>query len=79
MPMASTIKAVYEHGVFRPKEPVQLEEQTEVTVLLPGRPLIGPDDPTGWKAIDRLIGLGKAVGPEVSEQHDEYLYGEPGE
>jgi hypothetical protein len=75
--MASAVKAIYEHGVFRPKEPVELEEQTEVEVLIPGRPRFDPDDPTGWKAIDKLIGLGKAVMPDVSEKHDDFLYGDP--
>lgn len=28
-----TVKAIYENGVFKPREPVQLEEHTEVEVL----------------------------------------------
>jgi predicted DNA-binding antitoxin AbrB/MazE fold protein len=30
-----TIKAIYENGVFRPTEPVDLPEKAEVEVLLP--------------------------------------------
>ena len=41
------------------------------------RPPLDPDDPTGWKAIRRLIGAGQAVDPDVSERHDDYLYGDP--
>jgi hypothetical protein len=76
--MATTVKAVYEGGVFKPKEPVQLEEHAEVEVLLPdSKPRRDPDDPTGWKAIDRLIGIAKNAPPDLSENHDAYLYGKP--
>ncbi len=74
--MTTAVKAVYEDGVFKPKEPVQLEEHAEVEVLIPTRPTRAHDDPTGWKAIDRLMGIGKAVSPDVSERHDDYLYGD---
>lgn len=74
--MTTAVKAIYEHGVFRPKEPVQLEERTEVEVLIPTA-ASAEDDPTGWKAIDRLIGIADDEGgpTDVSENHDEYLYG----
>jgi len=75
--MSTTVKAVYEHGVFKPKEPVSLEEHAEVEVVIPHSASKDPDDPTGWKAIDKLIGAGKAIDPNVSERHDEYLYGDP--
>ncbi len=32
--MVVRVEAVYEHGVFRPKEPVALEEGTEVSLEL---------------------------------------------
>ncbi len=77
--MTTAVKAIYEHGVFKPKESLQLEEQTEVEVLIPA-PAPAPedeDDPTGWKAIDRLIGIADDGGgpTDVSENHDQYLYG----
>lgn len=76
--MSTTIKAVYEDGVFKPKEEVSLEEHAEVEVVIPTRPpAIDPDDPTGWKAIDELIGMGKATAPDVAERHDDYLYDDP--
>jgi hypothetical protein len=75
--MTTAVKAVYEDGVFKPKEPVSLEEHSEVEVLIPTRPPRDADDPTGWKAIDRLIGIAHDEGgpTDVSESHDEYLYG----
>ena len=75
--MTTVVKAIYEHGVFRPKEPLQLEERTEVEVLIPITSPAHEDDPTGWKAIDRLIGIADDQGgpTDVAENHDEYLYG----
>jgi predicted DNA-binding antitoxin AbrB/MazE fold protein len=78
--MSSTIKAVYEDGVFKPKEPVSLEEHAEVDVVIRPpimRPEYDEDDPTGWKAIDDLIGCIKGAPPDVAENHDKYLYGDP--
>lgn len=74
--MSTAIKAIYEHGVFRPLEPVTLEERTEVEVRVAAPPA-QDDDPTGWKAIDALIGIADDPGgpTDVAENHDEYLYG----
>ena len=73
----STVKAIYEDGVFEPKEPVDLEEKAEVEVILPTGPSLAEDDPTGWKAIDRLIGSVSSGISDISEKHDDYLYGDP--
>lgn len=76
--MSTTIKAVYEDGVFKPKEDVSLDEHVEVEVVIPSRyPARDPEDPTGWKAIRKLIGAGKATAPDVSERVDDYLYNDP--
>ncbi len=58
------------------------EQATEVEVIVrvseaPERTRLDPDDPTGWKAIRRLIGAGKAVAPDVSERGDDHFYGDP--
>lgn len=52
-----TVKAIYENGVFRPREPVHLEEHTEVEVLIPSSASTATDDPTGWIAAEALIGF----------------------
>lgn len=44
-----TVKAIYENGVFKPREPVHLEENTEVEVLIMVPSPLDADDPTGWK------------------------------
>jgi predicted DNA-binding antitoxin AbrB/MazE fold protein len=75
--MTTAVKAVYENGVFRPKEPVDLQEKTEVEVLLPDKAAADAGDPTGWKAIDSLRGIIKDAPPDMGENHDFYLYGRP--
>lgn len=75
--MTIAIRAVYENGVFRPKEPVELEERTEVEVLIPVEQPAAEDDPTGWNAIDALVGSVRSGLTNVAEKHDEYLYRDP--
>lgn len=75
--MATAIRAIYEGGVFRPREPVHLPEQTEVEVHVSPRPVNDPGDPTGWQAIDSLVGILEGTPPDVSENHDAYLYKKP--
>ena len=74
--MTTTVKAIYEDGVFKPKEPVSLEERTEVEVTIPHRPQRDPEDPTGWKAIDELFGCLNSGRGDVAANHDKYLYGD---
>ncbi len=73
--MTIAVKAIYEHGVFRPVTPVRLKEATEVEVLVPADTTEDDDDPTGWKAADELIGFIKD-GPRepVREEHNKHLY-----
>jgi predicted DNA-binding antitoxin AbrB/MazE fold protein len=72
-----TVKAIYENGVFKPQEPVHLEEHTEVEVLIPGSSAPDADDPTGWKAAEALIGFIDDAPEDMAEKHDQYLYGQP--
>jgi len=73
-----TVKAIYEDGVFKPKEPVALEDKAEVELEIKpaSRPAEDDDDPTGWKAAREFIGMwkGGTPGEAVGEDHDEYLY-----
>jgi predicted DNA-binding antitoxin AbrB/MazE fold protein len=73
----NTVSAIYQDGVFKPKEPVNLEEKAEVEVIIPSAPGLAEDDPTGWKAIDRLMGSVRSGNADVSEKHDECLHGDP--
>ncbi len=73
-----TVKAVYEEGVLKPKAPLPLKEHEEVEIEVRRTPAAAADDddPTGWKAIDRLMGSVKSGLKDVSEKHDAYLYGD---
>jgi predicted DNA-binding antitoxin AbrB/MazE fold protein len=79
--MTIAVDAVYEgNGVLKLERPVALKEHEKVRVVIETAAeatAAAEDDPTGWKAIDRLMGIGKAVAPDVSEKHDDYLYGDP--
>jgi predicted DNA-binding antitoxin AbrB/MazE fold protein len=70
-----TVKAIYENGVFKPQEPVNLEEHTEVDVVIPAAATTDADDPTGWKAAEALIGFIDDAPPDMAEHHNRYLYG----
>jgi len=63
------VRAIYEGGVFRPLEPVHLPESA--------RPAHDRNDPTGWQAIDSLVGILDGTPPDVSENHDAYLHAKP--
>lgn len=65
--MTMAIRAIYENGVFKPKKPVDLQEKTEVEVLIPTSAPADADDPTGWKTVmeRRLRVLEAAHGQEV--------------
>jgi len=79
--MATTVKVVYEDGVFKPKEPVSLPEHAEAEVTIPTPVESDSDDPTGWKAAERFIGLWKDAparsSTSLSEDHDQSIYRRP--
>lgn len=71
--MTTLIPAIYEGGMLRPLEPVDLGEKERVYVLLL------PDEPakvaaTQRAALAELIGIGESQESEVSIRHDEFLY-----
>jgi hypothetical protein len=74
-----TVKAVYEDGVLKPKEPLPFKEHEEVEIL-EIRPAAAPsaddDDPTGWKAARQLIGCitEELTVSDASLNHDRYIY-----
>jgi len=71
--MTTTVKAVYEGGVLRPLEPLDLGEHEQVYVLLL------PEEPAKVAAAQRaaltgLVGSGEGDVADVSLRHDEFLY-----
>ncbi len=73
--MTTAVKAIYEDGVFKPTEPVRLEDRTEVEVLIP-TPGSSAENSADWKAWERFTGLWKGApqGSNIAEEHDEHLH-----
>lgn len=77
--MSTTVDAIYENGVFKPEQPVKLEDKTRVHLTIEKvapAPAADDDDPTGWKTIDRLIGCIEHAlpGEAIGRDHDTYVY-----
>ena len=68
--MPLTIKATYENGVLKPKEPLSLAEGTEVELTL--HPTDEEYDP-----LDAVIGIGNSGRTDGADNHDHYIYGTP--
>jgi predicted DNA-binding antitoxin AbrB/MazE fold protein len=68
--MTQTIKATYENGVLKPKEPLALVEGTEVELTIT-TPTDDQDPLAG------VIGIGHSGRTDGAEQHDHYIYGTP--
>jgi len=67
-----TVRAVYENGVFRPTEPVDLPENSQVQF----EPMLIVDEEGDWEAQKRvyeLLGMSLPSGEtDVAERHNEH-------
>ncbi len=76
--MTVAVEAIYENGVLKLQKPVALKEHSKVRVIIEGEGAdeADDDDPTGWKAAERFIGLWKDAPPgePIAEEHDQHLY-----
>ncbi|MBI3392641.1 MAG: antitoxin family protein [Nitrospirae bacterium] len=77
-PAPRTIEAVYEDGVFKPVRRVALPDRSRVRLTL------APLSPSATekalverqrKALLAVVGIGASNRTDISERHDEYLYG----
>ena len=82
--MSQHLKAVYEHGVFRPLEPVRLQEHQEVTLVLETTEDEGgaAEEKPIWEVAEDLVrDIPKealdSVPRDGAAQHDHYLYAAP--
>jgi predicted DNA-binding antitoxin AbrB/MazE fold protein len=82
--MTTPLKAIYEQGVLRLKEPLSLPDgaQVDVTVVSHeeenGERSQGMED-RSWDALSQLLtecAIDTGV-PDLASQHDHYLYGIP--
>lgn len=74
--MTTTFEAVYEKGVLRPLQPVQLAEGSQVEVTV--RPTRTPVDPQDAARRLASIAAKSPRGDEAetaSRDHDQFLYG----
>ena len=78
--MMTNVKAIYEQGVLRLAEPIELEEGAEVNVIV-----ITPEpenskqtvEDHSWNALTELVNecaIDTGV-TDLAHQHDHYLYG----
>ena len=72
-PMTTAVKAVYENGVFKPKEPVHLQLGSDVEMLIPTQSRVD-HDPTGREVAQAIIGIDHAPA-DMAESHDQCLHG----
>ncbi len=74
--MTKVVQAVYECGILRPLESVDLREKEHIYVLLL------PDEPARIaegqrRGLEALIGNGESTETDISIRHDQCLYGPP--
>jgi len=70
--MIEAITAIYEEGVFKPLQPVQLPEHLSVRITI-----VTDEDgmvQTQKRAAQKIMGLGRSGLTTVARQHNEYLY-----
>lgn len=81
--MTTNLKAIYENGVLRLKEPLRLPEGAHVDITVTsqeddGGRSQGMEDQS-WDALTQLLtqcAIDTGV-PDLAQQHDHYLYGIP--
>jgi predicted DNA-binding antitoxin AbrB/MazE fold protein len=74
--MAQTVSAIYENGVLRPLEKLDLEEREQVEIVIHTRPGPKTDTTSDAAADDPLAGLRVATGiADLAEHFDDYRFG----
>jgi predicted DNA-binding antitoxin AbrB/MazE fold protein len=71
--MSEAITAVYEDGMFKPLQKVDLPEHKHVHLILI------PEEETALlksqiKELSKIVGIGRSGKTDVARKHDKYLY-----
>ena len=71
--MTKTIVAVYEEGIFKPLQRIDLPEHKHVHLV------VIPEEDTRLlesqrKELSSIIGIGKSGISDISRRHDQYIY-----
>jgi AF2212-like protein len=73
-----TIDAIFENGVFRPLEDIQLSEKSKVRLTIESaQPLVGHPGLMPLLEIARKYPRNPSAPTDGAAQHDHYLYGTP--
>ncbi len=69
--MPEAIPAVYEDGMFKPLQKVDLPEHKHVhLILVPEEALLNSQK----KELSKIVGIGRSSKTDVARKHDKYLY-----
>lgn len=72
--MPKVIEAIYENGVFKPLEKIDIEEHRKIKIVLPSEIESAPQKEC---TLEGIIDLAKdCFDTDLSTRHDRYLYGE---
>jgi predicted DNA-binding antitoxin AbrB/MazE fold protein len=66
------IRAIYENGVFRPLNPVNLPEKAEVEIVLPKEANIRPPTKAMGKIYEILSRSYDTGQPDLAERHNDH-------
>ncbi len=79
--MSQTITAIYEDGVFKPLQKVNIKphQKAELIIFPEGEFSLLPEDAQKLvkaqkKALAKFVGIGNSGLSDVAENHDKYLY-----
>lgn len=79
--MSQTIKAIYEDGVFKPLQKVNIKphQKAELIVFPEEETDLSPEDArklveSQKKALSKLCGIGNSGIGDIGRNHDKYLY-----
>lgn len=73
--MSNSVTAIYEDGVFRPLQKVNLPEHQKIKLII----LQNEDDSINLvkfqkKALTKLSGIGNSGFTDIARKHDKFLY-----
>ena len=72
--MLKTIEVVYENGVFRPIEKVDLKEHEKIRIILQTK---ADSQPSNGNKLEGIFDIASDCSEsDLSVNHDKYLYGE---
>jgi predicted DNA-binding antitoxin AbrB/MazE fold protein len=71
--MTETISAIYEDGIFKPPQKVDIPDHKHVHIILI------PEEETSLikaqkKELSKIIGIGSSGITDIARNHDKYLY-----